>query len=122
MRDVVPGTRGSGGQVVAGRPEVPTAGTRAHPPLLSENQWQRLARSHALAKRERDVLQLVTRGLRIRDAADVLGLRPETVRGYLRSAYKKLRCRGKTDLILRLVHEYWTPAVMGRIQERASGG
>lgn len=121
MRNTVPGSRGSGPEIVAGRPEAPPTAPRAHPPLLTDAQWAQVARAGRLTKREVDVLKWVTRGLRVRDAARRLRIGTETARGYVREAYKKLGCKGKVDLILRLVHEYWTPVVLGRVQDGSRG-
>ena len=121
MRNTVPGSRGSGPEIVAGRPEAPPTAPRAHPPLLTDAQWAQVARAGGLTKREVDVLKWVTRGLRVRDAARRLRIGTETARGYVREAYKKLGCKGKVDLILRLVHEYWTPVVLGRVQDGSRG-
>ncbi|WP_418959864.1 LuxR C-terminal-related transcriptional regulator [Streptomyces tritici] len=54
----------------------------------------------ALAPRERDVLAAVATGATNAAAAERLGLRPETVKSYLRSAMRKLGARTRLEAVL----------------------
>ncbi|MGW3485331.1 response regulator transcription factor [Rhodococcus indonesiensis] len=53
-----------------------------------------------LRPREIDVLEYVARGMSNRDTADALGLRPETVKSYLKSAMRKLHAGNRVQAIL----------------------
>lgn len=54
----------------------------------------------ALAPRELDVLAYVAAGTTNRTAAERLGLRPETVKGYLRSAMRKLGAHTRGEAVV----------------------
>ncbi|MEV6615787.1 LuxR C-terminal-related transcriptional regulator [Streptomyces sp. NPDC051051] len=54
----------------------------------------------ALAPRELDVLAYVAAGATNRTAAERLGLRPETVKGYLRSAMRKLGAHTRGEAVV----------------------
>ena len=53
-----------------------------------------------LAPREVDVLACVAAGATNAAAADRLGLRPETVKGYLRSGMRKLGARTRLQAVV----------------------
>ncbi|WP_181809726.1 response regulator transcription factor, partial [Streptomyces shenzhenensis] len=53
----------------------------------------------ALAPRELDVLAWVAAGATNAAVAERLGLRPETVKGYLRSAMRKLGARTRGEAV-----------------------
>jgi DNA-binding NarL/FixJ family response regulator len=54
-----------------------------------------------LSKRETDVLEYVSRGYSNKEIADALGLKAETVRGYLKTIYTKLHVRSRTEAALK---------------------
>lgn len=54
-----------------------------------------------LSKRETDVLEYVSRGYTNKEIADALGLRAETVRGYLKTIYTKLHVRSRTEAAMK---------------------
>lgn len=54
----------------------------------------------ALTKREIEVLQLIGRGLRVGEAAGVLGLADQTVAGYVKSIYRKLQVSSRAEAAL----------------------
>ncbi|MEU7584306.1 helix-turn-helix transcriptional regulator [Streptomyces sp. NPDC041068] len=58
------------------------------------------ARAVALAPREVDVLACVATGVTNAAAAERLGLRPETVKGYLRSAMRKLGAHTRLEAVV----------------------
>ena len=58
-----------------------------------------------LTPRERDVLQLLTRGASNRDIAQSLGLTERTVKGYLTQIFEKLDVRDRTQAALLAVRE-----------------
>ncbi|MFE3598223.1 response regulator transcription factor [Streptomyces sp. NPDC059096] len=66
----------------------PAAPRRGQPPPM------------ALAPREMDVLVCVSAGSTNAKAAELLGLRPETVKGYLRSAMRKLGAHTRLEAVV----------------------
>ena len=54
-----------------------------------------------LSKRETDVLEYVSRGYANKEIADALGLKAETVRGYLKTIYTKLQVRSRTEAAMK---------------------
>lgn len=54
----------------------------------------------ALTRREVEVLQLIGRGLRVGEAAGVLGLADQTVAGYVKSIYRKLHVSSRAEAAL----------------------
>ncbi|MCF4165107.1 response regulator transcription factor [Zavarzinia compransoris] len=53
-----------------------------------------------LTPREIDVLQLIGRGLRVAEAAEVLGLTVHTVAGYVKTLYRKLHVSSRAEAAL----------------------
>jgi len=53
--------------------------------------------NEALTARETDVLRLLGRGLRVSEAARILGLTPHTVAGYVKSVYRKLNISSRAE-------------------------
>ena len=68
-------------------------------PVSFDEIATRLAQAHALTARERQVVVLVACGRSAVYVADELGIAPETVRSYLKSAYPKLGVHSKQELI-----------------------
>ncbi|MFD5233939.1 LuxR C-terminal-related transcriptional regulator [Streptomyces qaidamensis] len=62
-----------------------------------------------LAPREVDVLACVAAGATNAVAADRLGVTPETVKGYLRSAMRKLRARTRGEAVVAARRAGWLP-------------
>lgn len=56
-----------------------------------------------LTPRELDVLRLLGRGLRIHEAARVLGLTPHTVAGYVKVIYRKLNITSRAEAAIEAV-------------------
>jgi DNA-binding CsgD family transcriptional regulator len=52
-----------------------------------------------LTTRERNVLELVARGLRHKQIASQLSISPETARKHIKNAYKKLGVHNKVDAL-----------------------
>ena len=57
-----------------------------------------------LTNRERDVLHLIANGLSVKQAADSLGLKPNTVSGYMKILYQKLRVSNRAEAALKAVN------------------
>ena len=68
-------------------------------PASFEETAARLAREHSLTAREEQVVALVACGRSAVYIAGELGIAPETVRSYLKSAYPKLGVHSKQELI-----------------------
>jgi DNA-binding CsgD family transcriptional regulator len=62
-----------------------------------------------LAPREVDVLACVAAGVTNAVAAERLGVTPETVKGYLRSAMRKLRARTRGEAVVAARRAGWLP-------------
>lgn len=61
------------------------------------------AADEALTPREMDVLRLLGRGLRVSEAARVLGLTPHTVAGYVKNIYQKLNISSRAEAAVEAV-------------------
>jgi DNA-binding NarL/FixJ family response regulator len=57
--------------------------------------------SEKLTNREEDVLGYVARGYANKEVAEALGLTTETVRGYLKTIYRKLHVRSRTEAAMK---------------------
>jgi DNA-binding NarL/FixJ family response regulator len=57
-----------------------------------------------LSTREAEVLKFLSRGFSNKEIADKIELSIETVRTYLKSIYKKLHVRSRTEAVLRYDH------------------
>lgn len=79
---------------------------RPFPTLLDDENWERFKRDCRLTPRESDVLLLLTAGLGYEAICERLGVGRPTLRTHLRSAYQKVGCASRVELILLLVHEY----------------
>ena len=67
--------------------------------LLREGEGSRL-RSYALTPREQQIVELVEQGLKNKDIADNLGIRPGTVKIHLKHIFEKTGIRGRYGLAL----------------------
>ena len=56
-----------------------------------------------LTPRELDILRLLGRGLRVAEAARVLGLTPHTVAGYVKTVYRKLNISSRAEAAVEAV-------------------
>lgn len=54
-----------------------------------------------LTAREAEVTQLVAKGYSADEAADLLGLSPDTIRGYVKTIYQKLGVNNRSELTLK---------------------
>jgi DNA-binding NarL/FixJ family response regulator len=57
----------------------------------------------SLSPRERQILELLAKGLVAKEAASELHLSYETVRDYLKTIYQKLHVRSRTEAVLRFL-------------------
>jgi len=73
--------------------------------LLDDAQWTYLQRRHELTPRERQVAELVCRGLKNDSIAKRLRVCPETVKTHVRNIYRKVGVGSKIHMLLRFVRE-----------------
>lgn len=89
-------------------------GIKAKQPALSAASSQRLIdhfnskgsmlQQHQLTPRELDVTCLVAKGYSVEEAAQMLALAPETVKGYVKTIYSKLGVSNRSELTLAAVN------------------
>jgi DNA-binding NarL/FixJ family response regulator len=73
--------------------------------LLNAAQWVFLQKRYQLTPRERQVAELVCRGLTNAGIARHLRIRPETVKTHVRNIYRRIGVRSKVLMLLRFVRE-----------------
>jgi DNA-binding CsgD family transcriptional regulator len=71
--------------------------------LLSAPQWESAVRKLRLSARQAQVTRAVLMNLTVRDAAKQLGLRPDTVKTYLKRCYQRLDVNSRLQLAMRVV-------------------
>ena len=62
--------------------------------------WTRIAHHLGLSARQADVVHLLLSSMTIRGAADELGLRPDTVKTYLKRTYQRLEITSRVELAI----------------------
>ena len=60
-----------------------------------------------LTDRETEILALFAKGLSYDEAAQLMGISPHTVRDYVKSIYRKLDVRSKSEAVFEAVHMGW---------------
>ena len=58
-----------------------------------------VAERYGLSAREREVLELLAKGLRTNELAEELGISPHTVRDHCKQLYRKCGCRSRAELL-----------------------
>ena len=71
--------------------------------LLNEKQWLYIQKRHHLTTRERQIAELVCRGLRNSDIAETLNITPGTIKTHIRNIYRKTRVNSKIEMLLKFV-------------------
>lgn len=71
--------------------------------LLNEKQWSYVQNRYTLTPREREIAELICQGLRNGNIANVLHIRPGTVKTHTRNIYRKVHVRSKIGMLLRFV-------------------
>lgn len=56
-----------------------------------------------LTKREKEILDLLTKGYRYKEIADSLTISFDTVRSHIRNIYEKLHVRSRTEAVVRFL-------------------
>ena len=78
----------------------PDSGKRPEVILLNEKQWSYVQRRYDLTPREREIAGLICQGLRNCNIANVLHIRPGTVKTHTRNIYRKVRVKSKIGMLL----------------------
>jgi len=71
--------------------------------LLDRKQWSYVQRRYELTPRERQIAELVCRGLRNGNIAGRLQIQPGTVKTHIRNIYRKVHVKSKISMLLRFV-------------------
>ena len=80
-----------------------SSGTQPEVILLNEKQWSYVQSRYDLTPREREIAELICQGLRNGNIANVLHIRPGTVKTHTRNIYRKVHVRSKIGMLLRFV-------------------
>ncbi|MGA2031614.1 MAG: helix-turn-helix transcriptional regulator [Thermoguttaceae bacterium] len=75
-------------------------------PLLTEDQWLRVAARLEMSEREYQIVRLVFEDEHERNIATQLGISLHTVHTHLKHLHRKLGVRSRVGLVLRVVREY----------------
>jgi DNA-binding NarL/FixJ family response regulator len=78
--------------------------------LLDGKQWVYVQNRHNLTPRERQIAELICRGLRNGNIARSLCIRPGTVKTHIRNIYRKVQVKSKIGMLLRFVTEAKEPS------------
>ena len=71
--------------------------------LLNEKQWTYVQKRYNLTPRERQIAELVCKGLRNGNIAKYLRIKPGTVKTHTRNIYRKVHVKSKIAMLLRFV-------------------
>lgn len=71
--------------------------------LLNQKQWSYVQNRYNLTPRERQVAELVCKGLRNGSIAKYLSIRPGTVKTHTRNIYRKVHVKSKIAMLLRFI-------------------
>ena len=71
--------------------------------LLNEKQWSYVQNRYNLTPRERQIAELVCKGLRNGNIAKYLQIKPGTVKTHTRNIYRKVHVKSKIAMLLRFV-------------------
>ncbi|MEI8376073.1 MAG: helix-turn-helix transcriptional regulator [Planctomycetota bacterium] len=79
-------------------------------PLLTDEQWLRIASRLALSHREVEIVRIVFEDENERAIAAELGISPNTVHTHLKRLYTKLGVKTRVGLVLRVFREFLADA------------
>ena len=71
--------------------------------LLDQKQWAYVQNRYNLTPRERQIAELVCKGLRNGYIAKYLRIKPGTVKTHTRNIYRKIHVKSKIAMLLRFV-------------------
>ncbi len=83
--------------------------TSADPGVLVEAQGDWPGRDDGLTAREAEVIALITQGLSNAEIADMASLSINSVKTYIRTAYRKMGVSSRTNAVLWGIHHGFTP-------------
>ena len=84
--------------------EMTDSGYRKHDViLLNQKQWSYVQNLYNLTPRERQIAELVCKGLRNGNIAKYLHIKPGTVKTHTRNIYRKVHVKSKIAMLLRFV-------------------
>ena len=72
--------------------------------LLNQKQWAYVQNLYNLTPRERQIAELVCKGLRNGNIAKSLSIKPGTVKTHTRNIYRKIHVKSKIAMLLRFVN------------------
>ena len=81
------------------------ASSRPATVLIDGEQWLHVQHRYRLTPREREIAEMVCRGLRNDRIARRLNIRPGTVKTHLRNIYRKVHVQSKIGMLLQFVTE-----------------
>ena len=73
--------------------------------LLNQKQWSYVQNLYNLTPRERQIAELVCKGLRNGNIAKFLHIKPGTVKTHTRNIYRKVHVKSKIAMLLRFVND-----------------
>jgi DNA-binding CsgD family transcriptional regulator len=76
-----------------------------------------IVQAHDLTPREREITEMLLRGLPLGEIAPALWLSPHTVRDHVKAVFAKLGVRSRPELTAMLFHEHYA-ATASRTGER----
>lgn len=71
--------------------------------LINQKQWSYVQNRYNLTPRERQIAELVCKGLRNGNIAKYLHIKPGTVKTHTRNIYRKVHVKSKIAMLLRFV-------------------
>ncbi len=71
--------------------------------LIKPTRWNYLQNRFELTPRERQIAELVCRGMRNEDIAKELGISPGTAKTHIRNIYRKVHVKSKISMLLMFV-------------------
>ena len=71
--------------------------------LLDQKQWSYVQNRYNLTPRERQIAELICKGLRNGNIAKYLRIKPGTVKTHTRNIYRKIHVKSKIAMLLRFV-------------------
>lgn len=71
--------------------------------LLNQKQWSYVQGRYSLTPRERQVAELMCKGLRNGNIARSLQIKPGTVKTHTRNIYRKVHVKSKIAMLLRFI-------------------
>lgn len=76
-----------------------------HKPLIKPKRWAYLQNRFDLTPRERQIAELVCRGMRNEDIASELEITAGTAKTHIRNIYRKVHVKSKISMLLMFIAE-----------------